>query len=38
MLALGRLDEPGKLDEPYYSREVAERTRKGLEELVLDLV
>jgi nitroreductase len=38
MLALGRLDEPDKLDEPYYSREVAGRTRKGLEELVLDLV
>ncbi len=38
MLALGRLDEPDKLQEPYYSREVARRTRKSLDEIVIDLL
>lgn len=38
MLALGRLDRPEKLDEPYYSRETTPRARKPHDEIVLSLV
>lgn len=33
MIALGYLDEPGKLDEPFKTRELTARTRKSLSEI-----
>lgn len=35
MIALGYLDAPDRLDEPYKTRELSKRTRKGLDEIVL---
>lgn len=34
MLALGRLDNPERLEEPYRSREIAQRTRKQVTQLI----
>ena len=36
VIALGYLDNAEKLVEPFLSRELAERTRKSLDELILD--
>jgi nitroreductase len=38
VIALGYLDAPEKLEEPFKSRELALRTRKGLEEVVKEVV
>lgn len=35
-IAVGRLDDPGKLQEPFLSREREKRSRKSLEEIILN--
>ena len=35
LIALGYLDEPEKLDEPFKTRELTSRSRKGLDEILL---
>lgn len=37
VIALGYLDAPEKLEEPFRSREIAPRTRKGLDEVVKEV-
>jgi nitroreductase len=37
VIALGYLDTPEKLEEPFKSREIATRVRKGLEEVVKEI-
>jgi len=36
VIALGYLDDPDKLNEPYLSRELTPRSRKPLSELILN--
>lgn len=38
MIALGYLDEPNKLEEPFKTREITPRSRKGLDEIMLELI
>lgn len=38
MIALGYLDQADKLEEPFKTREITPRSRKGLDEIMLELI